>query len=98
MASRNPSFVLQWRRLTCRGAPREAGRPAAVAPAGDDARAGGGVARLALDSDGVSLLVGRPRGAAPKASWHSWRGTRHIWDKDRCHFYTRLCGLYMAGI
>lgn len=78
LASNYTTFVLQWRWLTCRGAPREAGRPAAVAPAGDDARAGGGVARLALDSDAVSVLVGRPRGSTPKGSWHSWRATRHI--------------------
>lgn len=60
MLSNYTTFVLQWRWLTCRGALREAGRPAAVATAGDDARAGGGVARLALNNDAVSVLVGHP--------------------------------------
>lgn len=52
--------------LTCGGAPGEAGRPAAISPTGDDARAGGGVARPALDRDAVPGFVGRPWGAIPE--------------------------------
>lgn len=70
--------------LTCGGAPGQAGRPAAVAPAGDHAGAAGGVARSALDGDAVPGLVERPRGSVPKGPRHIWRGTRHICGTDKC--------------
>lgn len=73
---------------TCGGAPGEARRPAAVAAAGDHARALGGEARLALDGDGVPGFVERPRGPVPNGPQHVWRGTRHICATDKRHFYT----------
>lgn len=78
--------MLQCPSLTCGGAPGQAGRPAAVAPAGDHAGAGGGEARLALDGDAVPVLVGRPRGSTPKGPRHIWRGTRHICRTENVPF------------